>query len=210
MITEDPSALTDERERHYERIRQRLERVAQTRVTYTRYVEVTDLGAAAAVVLSGSFAPWSVHDSAALDRFGQVLRAYEGPVLGICAGMQLQATFAGGSIGRAAASPETGFGTIDVLDDHGLLRGLASKVSVYKHHSDEIVSLPASFRVLARSAECAVEAMAASDRPWWGTQFHPEEFDARHPAGERVLRNFFELAGLRGTGRVPSSETIRE
>lgn len=30
---------------------------------------------------------------------------------------------------------------------------------------------------------------------WWGTQLHAEEDGAAHPAGEPILRNFFELAG---------------
>ena len=122
------------------------------RVTTTRYVDAVDLDAAAAVVLSGSFAPWSIHDPGALDHLEEVVRAYHGPVLGICAGMQLQARFAGGSIARAKAGPRIGFGSIDVLDREDLLRGLPSKARVYKHHSDEIASLPAGFRVLARSA----------------------------------------------------------
>jgi len=51
--------------------------------------------------------------------------------------------------------------------------------------------------VLARSEECAIEAVAAPARRWWGTQFHPELASREHPDGERVLRNFFELAGVR-------------
>jgi GMP synthase-like glutamine amidotransferase len=39
-----------------------------------------------------------------------------------------------------------------------------------------------------------VQAVAVPARRWWGTQFHPEEFSAEHPAGERILLTFFELA----------------
>jgi len=48
--------------------------------------------------------------------------------------------------------------------------------------------------VLASSPACAVQAIADPERRWWGTQFHPEEFDGEHTAGERILRAFFELA----------------
>ncbi|MBV8990422.1 MAG: hypothetical protein JO372_17865, partial [Solirubrobacterales bacterium] len=66
----------------------------------------------------------------------------------------------------------------------------------YKHHADDVVGLPEGFAVLARSERCAVEAIAAPARRWWGTQFHPESFTEAHPDGARVLRNFFALAGL--------------
>jgi GMP synthase-like glutamine amidotransferase len=62
---------------------------------------------------------------------------------------------------------------------------------------------PTTFASSARSNECGVEAVAAPERGWWGTQFHPEEFDPEHPAGERVLQNFFELARSSPPGVTP-------
>ena len=196
VITEHPGALTEERRRHYERIRRRLERIAGRAVQSVSYPELRSLAGAPAVVLSGSFAPWAVHDQDALGRLGEVVRAFRGPVFGICAGMQLQARFAGGTVARAAVVPATGFHLVDVRNGDDLFQGLPRAVSVYAHHTEEITVLPESFRVLASSRECAVEAIADSGRPWWGTQFHPEEFTRTHPAGELVLRNFFALAGL--------------
>lgn len=194
VVTEHPGALTRERTGHYERIRRRLERVAGRAVRSVAYTEADELSDAPALVLSGSFAPWAAHDPSALDRLGEVVRSFDGPVLGICAGVQLQARFAGGAVGRAARAIESGFFPVDVLDDGDLLRGLAPRVSVYHHHGDEITSLPRGFRLLASSQYCRVEAIADPSRRWWGTQFHPEEFSSQHPDGERVLRNFFELA----------------
>ena len=54
--------------------------------------------------------------------------------------------------------------------------------------------VPPGFRVLASSADCAVQALADPVRRWWGTQFHPEEFRPEDPAGEQILRTFFALA----------------
>jgi GMP synthase-like glutamine amidotransferase len=193
VVTEHPSALSDERKHHYDRIRRRLEHVSGGDVESVRYVDVGDLRGAGAVVLSGSFAPWAWHDPAALEDLGRRIRDFDGPVLGICAGVQLQAMFAGGAVGRAKQKVE-GFGRVDVLDGSDLLRGMPASITVYKHHSDEIVLRPDGFRVVATSSECAVEAISCPDLLWWGTQFHPEEFRREHPAGERVLRNFFELA----------------
>ena len=196
VITEHPAAMTPTRARHYERIRGVLERVAGVPVRSRRYVEDDRLDGAAAVVLSGSFAPWAVHDRAALARLGEAVQRFDGPVLGICAGMQLQVLFAGGAIG-ARERQEVGFGPIEVLDSSDLLRGLGTTAVAYKHHSEDVTVLPEGFTVLARSQDCRIEAVAAPQRRWWGTQFHPEAYTAHHPAGARVLANFFVLAGLR-------------
>jgi len=200
VVTEHPSALTTRLESHYEQIRQTLERSAGAPVLTALYTDLDDLNGAWAVVLSGSFAPWADHAPGALSRFGDVVLAYDGPVLGICAGMQLQATFAGGTVRHSPGGLATGFSAVDVVEHDGLLRGLPPRIDVYQHHGDEIDELPEGFRVLARSARCAVEAITDPARRWWGTQFHPEEFDAAHPAGERILRNFFELADVRTYG----------
>ena len=196
VVTEAPSWWNEKLEPHYERIRARLEDLAGTRVESVHYVRAESLGGASAVVISGSFAPWAAHDQDELARLGDSVRAYDGPVLGICAGMQLQASFAGGSYAPSKLVPATGFGPVEVVDADGLLRGLPAEPTVYKHHTEEIVDVPDGFRVVARSAECAVEAIEDPKRGWWGTQFHPEEFDDQHPAGELVLRNFFALAGV--------------
>jgi GMP synthase (glutamine-hydrolysing) len=202
VVTEHPPALTPARRRDFEGIRRRLERLARVPVLSRRYVDVDDHDGACALVLSGSFAPWGAHDAGALARLGDVVLGFDGPVLGICAGMQLQAVWAGGSVGPAAAGPAVGWDPIEVLDDGELLRGLPRQAIAFAHHADEILELPDGFRVLARSRHCAVEAVHAPERSWWGTQFHPERFTREHPAGRRVLANFFELAVR---GRTPGS-----
>ncbi|MFN2471009.1 MAG: gamma-glutamyl-gamma-aminobutyrate hydrolase family protein [Gaiellaceae bacterium] len=199
VVTEHPEVLSATGRQAYEQVRQRLETIAGTAVTSEHYLEVESLDGFAAVVLSGSSAPWAAHDEAMLERLGHAVRAFDGPILGICAGMQLQAMFAGGSVGRARREIDTGFAPIDVLEQTGLLAGMPRQITVYHRHTDEITNLPDSFRVVARSAQCDVEAIADSARGWWGTQFHPEEFSPEHSDGERVLRNFFELAGVTGT-----------
>lgn len=194
VVTEHSGALSAETLAHYEAVRERLERAAGTSVTTVQYEQARSLDGAEAVVLSGSFAPWAAHDAGALERLADVVRQYEGPVLGICAGMQLQARFEGGTVGRSPGGLEDGFATVDVVEAEGIFHGLPTRIDVYEHHGDEIEELPACFRILARSDTCAIEAVAHSARPWWGTQFHPEAFDTEHPLGERILRNFFALA----------------
>ena len=194
VLTERRSELSESRAANFARLRERLAATSGAAVEVFHYEEVDPerLARASSIVLSGSSAPWSVRDPAELDRLGEAVIAAGRPVLGICAGMQLQARFAGGTLGPSAC-PEHGFCPIQVLDDRDLLRGLSPEAVVFQDHDDEIVDLPAGFRVLASSTECAVQAIADPERRWWGTQFHPEEFRAEHPAGEQVLRTFFDL-----------------
>lgn len=201
VITEHLPAITAALERHYEAVRQKLERLAGVPVRTEHYGDAVRVSDAAAVILSGSFAPWALHDADSLARLGESVAGFDRAVLGICAGMQLQAIFAGGEIGPRER-PALGYQTVEVLDDGGLLGGLGRRPMAYQHHYWEVVTVPEDFVVVARSEECAVEAIRAEKRNWWGTQFHPERFSARHPAGEQVLRNFFALAGV-GTGRQP-------
>jgi GMP synthase (glutamine-hydrolysing) len=184
VLTERRSLLTEARARNYERLRERIAAASD---------EPGQLGRASSVVLSGSSAPWSAHDAAELERLGEAVRSAGRPVLGICAGMQLQAVFAGGAIAPSKTG-EHGYLPIRMLDRTDLLRGLPREAVVFHDHDDEVVVVPDGFRVLASSRDCAVQALADPARRWWGTQFHPEEFRPEDPAGERILRTFFALA----------------
>jgi GMP synthase-like glutamine amidotransferase len=199
VLTEHPAAVTPSLAREYERLRQLLGHLAGTPIRATPYTELDDLGGAQAVVLSGSNAPWAAHEPRALARLGDIVRGYDGPVLGICAGMQLQVAFTGGTVAHRTR-PRVGFARIEVLDDGDVLRDVGPAATAYEHHTDEVVELPDELRLLARSEDCAVEAIAAPARRWWGTQFHPERFTPEHPAGEAVLRAFVALSVTPGVG----------
>ena len=195
VLTERKDDLTETRARNYERL---CERVAiasgdTVEVAYYEDLDPERLRHASSVVLSGSSAPWSAHDPGELERLGEAVRSAGRPVLGICAGMQLQAVFAGGTIGPSRTG-EHGYLPIQVYDRSELLRELPREAVVFQDHDDEVVRLPAGFRVLASSAACSVQAIADPERRWWGTQFHPEEFRPEDRAGEQVLRTFFALA----------------
>jgi GMP synthase (glutamine-hydrolysing) len=207
VITEHPPAITAARETHYEQLRQRLEELAGVAVSTRRYDDPADLDHAAAVVLSGSFEPWSVHSREALARLAERVRRYEGPVLGICAGMQLQVMFAGGMVGPRT-TPEVGFGKVELLKEDPLFEGVGPAPVVYEHHAEDVTTVPEEVDVLARSPGCAVEAIAVPHRRWWGTQFHPECFSEEHPDGGRILANFFRLAGLGARREVGSAEAV--
>ncbi|MEX2613045.1 MAG: gamma-glutamyl-gamma-aminobutyrate hydrolase family protein [Gaiellaceae bacterium] len=195
VYTERRSELTDARAENYERLRTRVAAASGEDIAVSHYEEIDPrrLADASSIVLSGSSAPWSVRDPAELDRLGEAVLASGRPVLGICAGMQLLTRFRGGEIGPYGSS-EHGFLPIQIHDCVDLLRGLPAEVVVFQDHDHEITELPEGFRVLATSAECAIQAIADPERRLWGTQFHPEEFRPEHPAGELVLLNFLALA----------------
>ena len=195
VLTERRAELTAARTENFARLRERLAAASGANVDVSHYENVVPerLASASTIVLSGSTEPWSTRDPGELDRLGEAVVAAGRPALGICAGMQLLVTFAGGAIGPYGSS-EHGFLPIRIRDGSDLLRGLPSEVVVFHDHDHEIATLPAGFRVLASSPACAIQAIANPERRWWGTQFHPEESRPEHPAGEQVLRTFFELA----------------
>jgi GMP synthase-like glutamine amidotransferase len=196
VITEHRSYLGEKRVRRYEEIRAGLEGIAGRRVRSIHYLDVDELGSGP-VVLSGSSAPWETHDPRELERLGAAVVSADAPVLGICGGLQLLACFAGGRVEPMAAAgrpPEVGYLPLEIMDPDDLFAGLPRPAVLFQDHTDEITVLPQGFRVLARTEGCAIQAIAAPERRWWGTQFHPERFDAAHLDGARVLGNFFELA----------------
>ena len=194
VVSERAGGLTRERLERYEVARSRIAALIEADVTSLHYDEV-ESPTADALVLSGSTDPWAMHEQRSLDRFYEELRRFPGPVLGICAGMQMLVRALGGVV-DAAAQPVRGFGAIDVVDDTDLLAGLAPRFDAFRSHEDEVKSLPSAFRILASSDGCAVEAVARVDRPWWGTQFHPEAWDDDHPAGRAIVERFAELAEI--------------
>jgi GMP synthase-like glutamine amidotransferase len=193
VLSEHEGGLTRERAAAYERDCERLASLTEAEVAIAPYwsLEAPD---ADVLVLSGSTDPWALHDPVALERHHATLNAFPGPVLGICAGMQNLVRARGGTIGHAA-QPVYGFTAVDVVDGTDLLCDCPASIEVLQRHDDEVTSLPAGLRVIASSAACPVEAIAADDRPWWGTQFHPEAWDDEHPAGRAILERFLHLAG---------------
>jgi GMP synthase (glutamine-hydrolysing) len=108
-----------------------------------------------------------------LGRVDEWIDAVSVPVLGICVGHQFLARHFGGRVEHGGAE----FGSVELAidrSDHPLFEGLPPRLTVWASHSDQVVAPPPGWDVLAHSAACRVEAMAAPDRTLWGVQFHPE------------------------------------
>ena len=100
------------------------------------------------------------------------------PLFGVCYGHQLiaRALLGKEAVGRAAV-PEVGFAPIEIVKRHPIFDGLPNPFLVMSSHYDEVRTLPGGFECLAKSNNCAIQAMAHRDRPVAGVQFHPE-FDS--------------------------------
>ena len=198
VCTEAPSHLDRVRREAYDRIRARLATLSGGPCSLVHYSEVEDLAETGAVVLSGSDAPWEDHGADAFAPLERALRATRAPVLGICAGMQLLTWFHGGAV-EPLVTPgppvERGFRRVELVEpDDPLTAGLGFAGEFYESHSWEVTRLPHGFTAIAVGARCRYEAFRRTGAPVWGVQFHPEAADEAHPAGERLLRNFFSYA----------------
>ncbi len=109
------------------------------------------------------------------------------PILGICMGHQLMAHVLGGEVGKGS-SAEYGVSEIVVDEPDLLLEGMPPKFQAWVSHFDEVKKMPQSFRSLAHSDTCQVEAMVHRSLPLFGVQFHPEVWHTQN--GERILENF--------------------
>ena len=146
------------------------------------------------IILSGG--PSSVFDPGAPTADPRILDLGP-PVLGICYGMQLIATLAGG---RSVPSPEREYGRaeITIRENTGLFAGFEpnATTTVWASHGDRIDEPPPQFRVTATSANAPVAAMQHASKPIFGVLFHPEV--AHTPRGGEILNNFlFAICGCR-------------
>jgi GMP synthase (glutamine-hydrolysing) len=115
-----------------------------------------------------------------MERFAW-LPGFPGPVLGICAGMQVIAGIYGGAVRE-----EVGIGMAEqeVVAPDPLLAG-RERFLAYELHSLSVVP-PASFRVLAVSPS-GVRVIRHRERPVYGVMFHPEV------RNEWLIRRFLSL-----------------
>jgi GMP synthase-like glutamine amidotransferase len=98
------------------------------------------------------------------------------PILGICYGEQLIAkTLAGRDFVGAAKTGEHGWGSIRLLREGRLLKGLPESFFSFQFHSDEVrPALGSPFVCLAESVSCPVQAYEHEYLPIIAVQFHPE------------------------------------
>jgi len=91
---------------------------------------------------------------------------------------------------------ESGFFPIHIVRRDPLFRHVPRQFMARENHRHEVKTLPRDFILLASSKDVRVQAYRHRTRPIYGTQFHPEGFIDRYPAGKTILENFFRIAGI--------------
>ena len=129
----------------------------------------------------------------------EAIRAFTGklPILGVCLGHQAIGAALGGKIVRARTQMH---GKADVIttDQQGVYLGLPQQFSVIRYHSLVIErdTCPKELVVTSTSEDGEImgvrhRALAGTDHPLEGVQFHPESILSEH--GHAMLRNFLNL-----------------
>ena len=163
----------------------------------------TELGSvvADATVLSGSFDPWECSRPAELDRLRAALLAHDGPILGICAGMQLLAGAAGGEVAAAARPTGPAFAAVDVLDRlRPTRRSRQADLGLAAPHGRGPVAASGVPRARTQRRMCPVEALAADERPVVGHAVPSRGMERRSPGGPRRPRELPRSALREGAG----------
>jgi GMP synthase (glutamine-hydrolysing) len=140
------------------------------------------------LVLSGG-APRIAWESPRLGLCTDYLKEFDGPVFGICVGLQLMAVFCGGKAGPSEI-PEYGLARVKVIEEDDLFKGIPRVFRAWESHNDEVKEAK-GFAVLAVSENCKIQAAKHVVKPFYGVQFHPEVNDTEH--GEDIYRNFIEV-----------------
>ncbi|CCB79672.1 GMP synthase [glutamine-hydrolyzing] [Helicobacter bizzozeronii CIII-1] len=135
-------------------------------------------------ILSGG--PASVYDPNAY-RCDPALFESNLPILGICYGLQLIVDSFGGEV-VGAQHQEFGKAHLELLEQHALFAGIESPSVVWMSHGDRVEVLPPNFQVLAKSTNAPFCAIAHTQKPIFGLQFHPEVIHSVQ--GTQILKNF--------------------
>lgn len=159
-----------------------------------------------AVVVSGCLTDFAHYEEADLAALREIFLAAAQPMMGFCAGHQLMAAAYGGSIGAiglkenpaadglwfpADQQREHGFTAVHAQPSHPMFHKLPNPAQLFENHYWEIKTAPPEFDILAATSLCSIQAIAHRHKPLWGTQFHPEAYDAAHTDGRQILENFF-------------------
>jgi GMP synthase (glutamine-hydrolysing) len=153
----------------------------------------------AGIVLSGG--PQSVYETGAPVPKTDP-RGFGVPILGLCYGMQWIA-HAEGAVVAGAQGREYGRAVASVEGDSPLFDGLEPEQTVWMNHGDSVTSLPAGYRVIARTRETPIAGFESLEKRIFAVQFHPEVRHTEH--GTAILENFlFRLCGLKADWTMAS------
>ena len=119
--------------------------------------------------------------------------AGEFPILGVCLGHQAICEAFGGEVSYAKRLMHGKQSRITLDADCPLFAGLPETISAARYHSLAApeAKLPACLKVISRTDDGEVMAVAHKEYPVYGLQFHPESILT--PDGPIILKNFLEV-----------------
>jgi GMP synthase-like glutamine amidotransferase len=118
------------------------------------------------------------------------------PLLGLCLSHQLLACMEGQPVGTGRQV--FGIEPVELTragQRHWLFEGMPSRFYMYQNHSDYVLSIASTARLLGCSATCTAEAVAWDDRTV-STQFHPEVLLGQMPMCMARCRQSLAATGL--------------
>lgn len=131
------------------------------------------------------------------------------PILGICGGMQSMNVALGGtliqdipsqlkdSLQHSPPKRATKMAhAIRILPDSHLHRiARAQSIQVNSSHHQSVKAVPSVLRVTATSSDGVIEALEASEHPFWiGVQWHPEFLYRNFPVHKRLFSTFVQAS----------------
>jgi para-aminobenzoate synthetase len=137
-----------------------------------------------------------------------ILRYSEVPVLGICLGHQGIGNLLEGDV---AGAPQPMHGRLSHVRHRGtgIFAGVPQDFSVVRYHSLAITGpVGPEGHVVAWADDGVVMGVEHDSRPMWGVQFHPESIATEF--GDRIARNFFELADRSGGATTSSTDFLQQ
>ena len=148
--------------------------------------------------------PWLLPEKAAIR---EAVRERRMPYLGLCLGHQLLADALGGRCSMMQ-QPEIGVLGIELTAaaaSDRLFRGVAPRGKALQWHSVEVVETPKDGVILARSPDCANEAMRVGEHAW-GIQYHVEITGETVPQWGCIPEYATALEKRLGQGSLPALE----
>lgn len=140
------------------------------------------------VVLSGSSKEQLIGNESDFKNEIDFIHSTRKPLIGICFGCELIVSAFGGELRKLDRSHK-GIKEIEILQPE--LSDGKQKISVYENHGWIMRGAPATFEVLAQSAD-GPEMIRHQVLPIYGLQFHPENF-IDQTEGDELFLNLFRL-----------------